>query len=55
MKPRAYLVNVARRKVVNEPALIEALEHKRIAGAALDCAWEEPLAAPRRSGACPTC
>ena len=48
MKPSAYLVNVARGKVVNEPALIEALEQKRIAGAALDCVWEEPL--PEASG-----
>jgi phosphoglycerate dehydrogenase-like enzyme len=43
MKPSAYLINVARGKVVNEPALVEALDHKRIAGAALDCVWEEPL------------
>jgi D-2-hydroxyacid dehydrogenase (NADP+) len=45
MKPAAYLVNVARGKVVNEPALVEALTQKRIAGAALDCVWEEPLPA----------
>ena len=45
MKPTAYLVNVARGKVVDEPALIEALGAKRIAGAALDCTWEEPLPA----------
>jgi D-2-hydroxyacid dehydrogenase (NADP+) len=45
MKPSAYLINVARGKVVNEPALLEALEKKRIAGAALDCVWEEPLPA----------
>ena len=43
MKPSAYLINVARGRVVNEPALVEALEQKRIAGAALDCVWEEPL------------
>ena len=48
MKPSAYLINVARGKVVNEPALIEALQAKRIAGAALDCVWEEPL--PATSG-----
>jgi phosphoglycerate dehydrogenase-like enzyme len=48
MKPSSYLVNVARGKVVNEPALVEALERKRIAGAALDCVWEEPL--PATSG-----
>jgi phosphoglycerate dehydrogenase-like enzyme len=45
MKPSAYLVNVARGKVVNEAALIDALEQKRIAGAALDCVWDEPLPA----------
>jgi phosphoglycerate dehydrogenase-like enzyme len=45
MQPLACLVNVARGKVVNEPALIEALEQKRIAGAALDCVWDEPLPA----------
>ncbi len=45
MRPSAYLVNVARGKVVNEPALIEALRRGGIAGAALDCVWEEPLPA----------
>ena len=45
MRPSAYLVNVARGKVVNEPALVEALDQKRIAGAALDCVWDEPLPA----------
>jgi phosphoglycerate dehydrogenase-like enzyme len=45
MKPSAYLVNVARGRVVDEPALIAAVNSKRIAGAALDCAWEEPLPA----------
>lgn len=43
MKPSAYLVNVARGKVVHEPSVIEALRTGTIAGAALDCAWEEPL------------
>jgi phosphoglycerate dehydrogenase-like enzyme len=43
MKPSAWLVNVARGRVVNEPALIQALERKSIAGAALDCVWDEPL------------
>jgi phosphoglycerate dehydrogenase-like enzyme len=45
MKPSACLVNVARGKVVNEPALVAALDRKGIAGAALDCVWEEPLPA----------
>jgi D-2-hydroxyacid dehydrogenase (NADP+) len=43
MKPSAYLVNVARGRVVDEPALIAALNAGRIAGAALDCTVEEPL------------
>jgi len=43
MKPSAFLVNVARGKVVDEPALIAALGEGRIAGAGLDCAVEEPL------------
>jgi D-2-hydroxyacid dehydrogenase (NADP+) len=45
MKPSAFLVNVARGRVVDEPALIAALENGGIAGAAVDCAWEEPLPA----------
>jgi D-2-hydroxyacid dehydrogenase (NADP+) len=43
MKPGAYLVNVARGRVVDEPALIDALHRGAVAGAALDCVHEEPL------------
>ncbi|ODT20187.1 MAG: hydroxyacid dehydrogenase [Hyphomicrobium sp. SCN 65-11] len=45
MKPTAYLVNVARGKVVDEPAITTALKEKRIRGAALDVTVEEPLPA----------
>jgi phosphoglycerate dehydrogenase-like enzyme len=44
MKPSAYLVNVARGRVVDEAALVEALAARRIAGAAIDVTVEEPLA-----------
>jgi phosphoglycerate dehydrogenase-like enzyme len=43
MQPSAYLVNLARGRVVDEPALIETLAAHRIAGAALDVTVEEPL------------
>jgi phosphoglycerate dehydrogenase-like enzyme len=43
MKPTSYLINVARGKIVDEPALIEALREGWIAGAALDVFIQEPL------------
>ncbi len=42
MQKQAYLVNTARGDVVDEKALIEALEQKRIAGAGLDVYENEP-------------
>lgn len=45
MKPSAYLVNVARGKVVDEAALLDVLTGGKIAGAGLDCFHEEPLPA----------
>ncbi len=43
MKPTAYLVNTARGSIVKEADLIDALERKVIAGAALDVFEDEPL------------
>lgn len=48
MRPDAYLVNTSRGPIVDEAALIDALESKRIAGAALDVYDIEPLPADHR-------
>ena len=43
MKPHAFLINVTRGKIVDEPSLLRALEEGLIGGAGLDVTPEEPL------------
>lgn len=50
MKPGAYLLNTARGGIVDERALYDALQSKRIAGAAIDCFENEPLEDPHPFG-----
>ncbi len=43
MKPSAYVINIARGKIIDEAVMIKALKEKRIAGAGLDVFEKEPL------------
>jgi D-2-hydroxyacid dehydrogenase (NADP+) len=45
MKPTAFFLSLGRGEVVDDEALIEVLKNKKIAGAALDAFWQEPLPA----------
>lgn len=45
MKPTAVFINTARGVIVQQKALMDALEQKKISGAVLDVFWEEPMPA----------
>lgn len=55
MKPGAWLINFARGDMVDQAALIEALEKRRIAGAFLDVVDPEPLPADHPLWTAPNC
>lgn len=54
MQPTARLINVARGGIVDEQALVEAVQSGRLAGAALDVYEHEPLSADSPLRSCPS-
>ncbi len=47
MRPGTYIVNTARGEIIDESALIDALENRNLAGAALDVFQHEPAVNPK--------
>ena len=43
MKPKSFLINTARAEVIDRQALYDVLSNEKIAGAALDVHWKEPI------------
>lgn len=54
LKPSAILVNAGRGSLIDEEALLKALQAKRLAGAVLDVTRQEPLPADHPLWDCPT-
>ena len=55
MKPTAYLINTARGSLIDETALVRALEEGWIGGAALDAFAQEPLSVDHPLRSAPNC
>src|SRR5437588_1036289 len=55
MKPTAFFINTARGALVDDAALIAALEQRTIAGAAIDVFRQEPLPADHPMRRAPRC
>ncbi len=53
LPPTAYVVNVGRGSAIDQEALVEALQARRLAGAALDVMAPEPLPADHPLWTCP--
>jgi phosphoglycerate dehydrogenase-like enzyme len=43
MQPTAIIINTARGPLIDEAALVKALQERRIGGAGLDVYWQEPI------------
>ena len=50
MKPTSYIINIGRGSLIDQEALIRALDKKQIAGAGLDVVTPEPLPKESRLG-----
>src|SRR6185503_195961 len=46
LRPGSFLINIGRGPLIDQRALITALEQKKIAGAGLDVFWDEPQVPP---------
>lgn len=48
IRPHAYLINAARAALIDEDALVNAVENRELAGVGLDVFWQEPVHSDHR-------